>query len=144
MSASSKLSNSVKALCFLAKHYPAPQNSASISRDTGINASKLRRHLSALAKAGILRTTQGSSGGFMLEKEPADIHLQEIYCALEDRKAFHLDITHNPDNTVEETTIVNDYFLGFFTEIQVEIEEKMRTIKLSHIINYIADKKEFK
>ncbi|ACN16917.1 hypothetical protein HRM2_38590 [Desulforapulum autotrophicum HRM2] len=141
MSASSKLSNSVKALCFLAKHHPVPQNSACISMDTGINASKLRRHLSALAKAGILRTIQGAAGGFVLKKAPEDIHLQEIYCALEDRKAFHLDITTNPDNTVEETTIVNNYFLDLFTEIQVEIEDKMRTIKLSHIINHISDNK---
>ncbi len=142
MSASSKLSNTVKALCFLAKHHPAPQNSTRISADTGINASKLRRHLSALAKAGIIRTIQGAAGGFMLEKAPGEIHLQEIYCALEDRKAFHLDITTNPDNTVEETTIVNNYFLDLFSEIQVEIEDKMRAIKLSHIINYISDQKE--
>ena len=142
MSASSKLSNSVKALCLLAKHHPEPQNSARISRNTGINASKLRRHLSALAKEGILRTIQGSAGGFVLEKDPADIHLQEIYCALEDRKAFHLDVTTNPDNTVEETAIVNHYFLDLFSEIQVEIEDKMRKIKLSHIINHISDTKE--
>ncbi|MBI9091060.1 MAG: Rrf2 family transcriptional regulator [Desulfobacterium sp.] len=144
MSASSKLSNTVKALCFLAKHHPVPQNSARISTDTGINASKLRRHLSALAKQGILKTIQGSSGGFVLEKEPSELHLQEIYCALEDRKAFHMDVSTNPDNTVAETTIVNDYFLDLFSEIQVEIEDKMKKIKLSHIINHISDTKELK
>lgn len=138
MSASAKLSNSVKALCFLVKHHPVPQNSNSISIDTGLNASKLRRHLSALAKAGILRTIQGASGGFVLEKDPSDIHLQEIYCALEDRKAFHLNITTNPENRVQETMIVNNYFLDLFDEIQEEIEEKMKKIKLSHIIKHIA------
>ena len=142
MSASSKLSNAVKALCFIAKHYPEPQNSTAISEDTGINASKLRRHLSALSKAGILTSTKGAAGGFMLEKPPGEIHLQEIYCALEDRKAFHLDITTNPDNTVRETHIVNSYFLDLFSEIQEEIEDKMKTIKLSHIINHISTKKE--
>lgn len=144
MSASTKLSNAVKALCFLAKHHPVPQNSATISTDTGINASKLRRHLSALAKTGIVKTIQGSSGGFVLEKDPDEIHLQEIYCALEDRKAFHLDITTNPDNKVEETTIINSFFLDLFSEIQEEIEDKMKTVKLSHIINQISEKKELK
>ena len=43
---------------------------------------------------------------------------------------------------MEATTIVNNYFLDLFAEIQVEIEDKMRAIKLSHIINYISDKKE--
>jgi Rrf2 family protein len=142
MSASSKLSNAVKALCFLAKHYPSPQNSTALSADTGINASKLRRLLSALSKAGILTATKGAAGGFMLLKPPDEIHLQEIYCALEDRKAFHLDVTTNPDNTVQETHIVNNYFLDLFSEIQKEIEDKMRTIKLSQIINHISEKKE--
>lgn len=135
MSASTKLSNSVKALCFLAKHQNEPQNSAIISQHTGINASKVRMLLSALAKAGIVTTLQGSSGGFVLEKDPRGIDLQEIYCALEDRKAFHLDVTTNPDNAVEETFKINGYFQGLFAEIQVEIEDKMKKIKLDQIVN---------
>ena len=137
MSASTKLSNSVKALCFLARCRPEPRTSSAISRYTGINASKVRMLLSALAKAGILETIQGPAGGFVFHKEPSQIHLQEIYCALEDRKAFHLDVTADPDNDREETTLVNGYFLGLFSEIQVEIEEKMKRITLSHIIETI-------
>jgi len=136
MSASTKLSNSVKALCFLAKYQKEPQNSTIISEHTGINASKVRMLLSALGKAGIVKTIQGSSGGFVLEKDPGEIDLQEIYCALEDRKAFHLDVTTNPDNAVEETSKINGYFQGLFADIQVEIEDKMKKIKLDHILNF--------
>lgn len=137
MSASTKLSNSVKALCFLAGCRPEPRTSTAISRHTGINASKVRMLLSALAKEGLLETIQGPAGGFVFHKEPAEIDLQEIYCALEDRKAFHLDVTADPENDREETTLVNGYFLDLFSEIQVEIEAKMKRIKLSHIIDNI-------
>ena len=141
MSASTKLSNSVKALCFLARCRPEPRTSAAISRNTGINASKVRKLLSALAKEGILKTIQGPSGGFMFQKDPSDIHLQEIYCALEDRKAFHLDVTSDPLNDREETTLTNHYFLDLFSEIQVEIEDKMKKITLSHILEEIEIRK---
>jgi len=141
MSASTKLSNSVKALCFLARCMPDPQTSAAISRNTGINASKVRMLLSALAKDGILKTIQGPSGGFLFQKNPSDIDLQEIYCALEDRKAFHLDVTADPLNDREETTLTNHYFLDLFSDIQVEIENKMKNIKLSHILEEIEHRK---
>jgi Rrf2 family protein len=141
MSASTKLSNSVKALCFMARTWPEPQTSSAISRYTGINASKVRMLLSALAKGGLLKTIQGPSGGFLFLKNPMEIDLQEIYCALEDRKAFHLDVTADPENDKQETTLVNGYFLDLFADIQVEIEAKMKKIKLSHIIEEIDNRK---
>lgn len=137
MSASTKLSNSVKALCFLVRHGTDPQSSATISQNTGINASKIRKLFSGLAKNGIVKTTQGSSGGFILARSPADIHLQEIYCAIEDRKAFHLDVTKLPQGELGETAAINDYFLDLFNDIQVEIENKMRYITLANIADDI-------
>lgn len=134
MSASTKLSNSVKALCFLAQSGPNPRNSAEISSHTGVNASKLRKLLADLAKESIVKTIQGPSGGFMLGKEPCDIHLQDIYCALEHQKAFHLDVSENPKQEMPQAAMVNLFFLDLFNEIQVEIEDKMKEITLSHIL----------
>ncbi len=140
MSASTKLSNSVKALCFLAHSGPEPHNSAEISKHTGVNASKLRKLLSELANDNIVKSIQGPSGGFMLAKDPSDIDLQAIYCTLEDRKAFHLDVTENPDRERPQASLVNLFFQDFFSGIQVDIEEKMKKITLSHILNQIAGK----
>ena len=140
MSASTKLSNSVKALYFLAMHSPEPQSSNTISKSTGVNASKIRKLLSDLAKVGIVTTTQGARGGFVLARQPQDIHLQEIYCAIEDRKAFHLDVTeiHGKKHAAEG---VNVYFLQLFSDIQVEIEDKMRKISLKSIMENISSSK---
>ena len=135
MSASTKLSSAVKALCYLANSYPVPKNSLQISNFTGINASKLRKILSMLVKNKIVESTYGMSGGFVIKKSPKELHLQEIYCAIEDRKAFHLHIAKLNDKKLTESIKLNNYFLALFEDIQIDIENKMRKISLQSIIN---------
>jgi Rrf2 family protein len=138
MSASTKLSNSVKALCFLAASSPEPQSSKTISANTGVNASKVRKLLSDLAGINVVTTTKGASGGYLLARPPKEIHLQEIYCAIEDRKAFHLDVTAPAGPERADTASVNTYFLDLFGEIQEEIEEKMRNITLESVLEAVS------
>ena len=134
MSASTKLSTAVKALCQLASAHPAAMNSAEISLATGLNASKIRRVLSMLARADIVRSERGLSGGFTLRKHPAELHLQEIYCAIEDRKAFHLDVRSAESAESVHASNINRYMLDLFADIQVDIEDKMRSITLHSIL----------
>lgn len=136
MSASTKLSTSVKALCYLAKE-AKPKNSTEIAASIGINASKLRKLLSMLGKSGIVKSDSGMLGGFSLAKNPKDIHLQEIYCAIEDRKAFYLNV--NDDNLKKNGSSekINYFFLDMFSQIQVEIENKMKDITLKSVLDKI-------
>ena len=87
-----------------------------------------------LGKAGIVKSDSGMLGGFSLSKKPEDIHLQEIYCAIEDRKAFYLNV--NDDNLEENgaSEKINYFFLDLFSQIQIEIENKMTGITLKSII----------
>jgi Rrf2 family protein len=140
MSASTKLSAAVKALTFLAKDYPLPRNSLEISVRTGINASKLRKILSMLVKKGIVESAYGTAGGFRLKKRPSEIHLQEIYCAVEDRKAFHLDVSRSNGKISPESSKLNVYFLDLFSTIQIDIEERMKKISLQSVIDKINKK----
>ncbi len=143
MSASTKLSSSVKALCFLAETYPIPRSSKEIADHTGINASKLRQLLSMLSKSNIVQSEQGTKGGFLLFKDPKKINLQEIYCSIEDRKAFHLDVVdHNGnDKKLHDYTT---YFLNLFAEVQIDIETKMMNISVDSIMNSLGIKSNFK
>ena len=136
MSASTKLSSSVKALYFLSNQ-DKPRNSSEIAMATGINASKLRRLLSMLGKNGIVKSDNGVRGGFMLNKQPDQIHLQEIYCAIEDRKAFYLNVNRENLSGNTNSKKINSYFLNLFSEIQVDIEDKMKSITLKTIIDNI-------
>ena len=144
MSASTKLSTAVKALCYLAESHPEPKSSAMISSRIGVNASKLRKLLSMLTKNNIVESTQGISGGFLLKKDPKVLHLQEIYCAIEDRKAFHLDVNYTKGEEQKETAKFNNYFLDLFAVVQVEIEDKMRGITLSNILKNVGMNSSYK
>lgn len=135
MSASTKLSTSVKALCYLVQVSPKPASSLELAEAIGINSSKLRRILSMLTKNGIVESNQGTLGGFRLKKSPSEIHLQEIYCAIEDRKAFHLDVQRESIKKNSLPEKLNSYFLDLFAEVQVDIEDKMKKITLQSIIN---------
>lgn len=134
MSASTKLSSSVKALCFLAESHPMAKTSKEIAENTGINASKLRKLLSLLSQNKIVESNQGTKGGFLLLKAPETIDLQEIYCAIEDRKAFHLKVH---DIVGEDKYDYLGYFDNLFSTIQVDIENKMTNISLASIMNYL-------
>jgi len=136
MSASTKLSTSVKALCLLAEVFPGSRTSSQISRKTGVNASKIRWLLSKIARIGIVESTKGIRGGFRLNRHPGDIHLQEIYCAIEDRKAFHLHVNDIPSPR-EPGTRINGFFLDLFADIQQDIEDKMRKITLDEVMEVV-------
>ena len=90
-----------------------------------------------LVKNRIVESNSGSAGGFKLKKDPSEIHLQEIYCAVEDRKAFHLDVRKDSIKKNSLPEKVNKYFLDLFAEVQVDIEDKMKKITLQSIINII-------
>ncbi|NOX18536.1 MAG: Rrf2 family transcriptional regulator [Chlorobi bacterium] len=143
MSASTKLSASVKALCYLAETYPVPQNSRIISEKIGVNASKLRQLLSLLNNGRIVKSEKGAAGGFRLTKSPKKIDLQEIYCAIEDRKAFDLH-TNDSEKNLWRSAEINNFFLGLFAEIQVDIEKKMKKIKLSDLLQKVEIQSNYK
>lgn len=65
----------------------APARAASSSHlaaSIGANAVVVRRVLSSLAAAGLVRTKAGASGGAWLAKKPGKIRLDEIYAAVEE------------------------------------------------------------
>ena len=145
MSASTKLSTSVKALSFLALTHPEPQSSKAISDAVSANASKLRQLLSMLTKYNIVDSAKGTSGGFILVKDPKVIHLQEIYCSIEDRKAFHLHVRSAQENQeIEMSEKFNTFFLDLFAEVQVDIENKFRRITLAQIMKKLNIKNNYK
>ena len=144
MSASTKLSTSVKALCYLAQAYPEAKSSAEIALHINVNASKLRKLLSMLVKNDLVESAKGTAGGFLLKRQPSSIHLQEIYCSIEDRKAFHLDVNRKNIHRDNVAVKFNDFFLDLFADIQIDIEDKMRHITLNTIMKRTGIKYSYK
>jgi Rrf2 family protein len=143
MSASTKLYTAVRSLVHLAETHPVPQSSAQISEVTGIHSSKIRKILSFMVKGNLVSSEKGNNGGFILNKAPKQITLQEIYCDIEDRKAFHLDVSQKYKKS-KETEDFNKYFLGLFSDIQIQIESKMSKITLADILKNFNKTTSFK
>jgi len=96
-----------------------------------------------LVRQEIVRSAHGTKGGFLLQQNPKEIDLQEIYCVIEDRKAFHLDVNKSSGESKNRTVLFNNYFLDLFADVQIEIENKMRKIPLTTILRKMGIKYRF-
>lgn len=134
MSASQKLSTAVKALCYLAKEFPEAKTSTEIATAIGVNASKLRQILSSLMNAEIVGSTKGAHGGFYLTQDFTALSLYQIYSSLEDRKVMDFDVADASSAMDAEVQNYNNYFYDFYANIQKQIEEQMKSVKLAQII----------
>ena len=88
MSASKKLANSVKALIYLAEHFPEPKQSTDIAEEIESNASKIRQLLSRLVKAELVESIKGSQGGFRLKNNLKTFTCKIFIVQLKIRKFF--------------------------------------------------------
>lgn len=73
-----------------------PATSEWIAGSVNTNPVVIRRLLSALAKAGLVRSLRGSTGGSLLARQPQDITLLDIARAVEEDEAPALH--HQPPN----------------------------------------------
>jgi Rrf2 family transcriptional repressor of oqxAB len=136
MAASKKLSLAVKALYVLDRHLNVPLSSNQIAAELEVNSSKLRRILSMLVKSNLVESTQGTSGGFVLKRKAQSISLQEVYCSVEEKKAFYLDV-HDHEDLNSSSSKMNSFFYDLFADVQVAIENKMSKISLKDVVDKI-------
>ena len=80
----------------LAMHREAPATSERIAGSVNTNPVVVRRILSALSKAGLVRSQRGIAGGSTLAKAPGAISLLDLYRAVDEHEtpATH----HQPPN----------------------------------------------
>lgn len=88
-----------------------------------------------MVKAGLLRSVKGTKGGFELALSPLQIDLQMVYCAIEDRRAFHLNVADCEIAANPISVHINTFFNRLFLDIQEDIENKMKKISIQSIIN---------
>jgi len=89
-----------------------------------------------LVKSGLVKSHYGTAGGFVLRKAIEEIHIQEVYCAVEEKKAFRLDV-HEHSDANGSTSKLNGYLLGFFDDVQGIIEKHMRGVTLADVLKSV-------
>lgn len=88
MATNSRFAIAVHTLALMANHEDQPLKSESIASFVKTNPVVIRRLLPELAKANLVETQPGASGGSRLKKKPEEISLWEIYQAVETEAAF--------------------------------------------------------
>lgn len=79
---SSRFAVAIHILTVLGLYTDKPVSSELIASSVNTNAVHIRRILSNLKQAGLIRTTRGSQGGYLLARSTGEISLREVHCAL--------------------------------------------------------------
>jgi Rrf2 family protein len=66
-----------------------PHNVTSLTEETGASKHHIAKVMQRLVKAGLLKSTRGPAGGFVLVKPAKDITLLEIYEVIEGKVSLH-------------------------------------------------------
>jgi Rrf2 family protein len=90
MLSSSRFAMTVHALCVLAKSGKGPVCSTYIAQSVHTNPVVIRRLMTQLERAQLVKSTAGRSGGFELFGDPRDLTLADIYSVVEDDNVFRM------------------------------------------------------
>lgn len=63
-----------------------PQRTTMIAEKEGLSRDYVEKILFQLRKAGVVKSTRGINGGYILEKDPKDISIGEVLQALSEKK----------------------------------------------------------
>lgn len=91
MLSSSRFIVAVHAMSVLARFTgKGPVCSAMVAESVHTNPVVIRRLMTELEKAGLVRSVAGRSGGFELNRDPSSITLADVYFAVEDENVFRM------------------------------------------------------
>src|SRR3954447_4075971 len=139
MRVSSKADYGVRALFDLAMHFgQGPIQSRDIAARQGISEAYLHQVLSALGRAGVVKSTRGPLGGHELVREPSEISLWDVIVTLDgyDRRAHpHLSHGEAHDPVHDTWHELQERSVDFLQSITLEtLVERMRS--QSPALNY--------
>jgi Rrf2 family protein len=111
---SSRVEYALLALLELASHHPkeSPLTVNEITASGEIPERYLDQILAVLRRAGIVQSLRGAKGGYLLAKEPWQITLLEVFCALEG------DGSRQTPKVAESVTIEKTAVLEIWQEVR--------------------------
>ena len=138
MKYSTKLSDAVHIVVFIAINPEINLSSNTIATSVQTNPSFVRQIMMKLKKAGLMSSINGHAKP-SLAKHPKEITLLDIYKAVEGNKPLlHLDTHTNPDCRVGVN--IQLALQDYYDEIQKETEKHMSSITLQNIIELYQKK----
>ena len=138
MKYSTKVSDAVHILSFIALNPKGSLSSGSIAESLHTNPGCVRQLMSALRRAGLLSSVKGHPTP-SLARDPASITLFDVYRAVEGSKPLlHLDTHTNPECGVG--IYIQLSLQDYFDQIQETAENEMKQISLLDILRHYHEK----
>lgn len=133
MKYSTKLSDAVHIMVFIAVTPDSDLSSTAIAASIQTNPGFVRQIMMKLRKAGLMDSVTGHAKP-SLSKSASEISLLDIYKAVEgDKPLLHLDTHTNPDCGVGVN--IQLALQNYYREIQQTAENKMEAISLQDIVD---------
>ncbi len=133
MAANSRFAVAVHAAAVLACHCGEYVTSDLIASSVNTNPVVVRRIISALAKAGIVESCLGKSGGSKLAKKPQSITLLDIYHAVEGEGLFA--VHRKPENKrCPVSCCMKDVLPRVFEAAEKSVETTFKRTTLADVI----------
>ncbi len=138
MKYSTRLSDAVHILAFIALNPNGSLSSSSIAESIHTNPGCVRQLMSALRRAGLISSVKGHPRP-ALTRIPALITLLDVYRAVEGEKPLlHLDTHTNPECGVG--IYIQLSLQDFFDQIQESAEKEMKSVTLQDILERYQEK----
>ena len=138
MKYSTRLSDAVHILAFIALYPDCDLTSNKLAESIQTNPAYVRQLMSALRKGGLLVSVKGHPRP-ALAREPEKITLLDAYRAVEGNKPLlHQDIHTNPACGVGVN--IQLVLRDCYDLVQARAEEAMRSITLQEILNHYTEK----
>lgn len=133
MSKSTQLVTASYIASYVGAAYPAQVNTDSIAKVVNTHPSRVRRLVSKLVKAGILRSHRGSAGGVALSKEADQVTLADIYDAVQEQPILCIGV-HEIDSEEGGKAFLSPTFENLYQGLESKMRHDLQKIKLSDLV----------
>jgi Rrf2 family protein len=133
MATSSRFAISVHVLSLMAGAHGDPVKSEYAAGSVNTNPVVIRRILSALARAGIVSTQPGGTGGSRLVRSPEEITLLDVYRAVEPGDLFAMH-RHPPNPKCPVGLHIQKVLAGALDKAQAAMENQLAATTLAQIM----------
>jgi Rrf2 family protein len=129
---SSKFSVALHVLAHLVEA-TEPQTSEQLAACVGTNPVVVRRTLAGLRAAGVVASSRGAGGGWVLARDAADITLRDVYAALGERLLVAIDVAGpgSPDGGCRIQRAVSGTLDDFLDDAEALLAARLSRITLA-------------
>lgn len=133
----SEFTIAVHSLVFLA-HLPGHMASSElIATNVATNPARIRKIMGCLRKKGFVKTKEGVGGGYILDCDPQEVTLAQIYRTVSSKMLQPHWCTGNPEETCPISSNTQEVMNQIFNEAEIYFEKYLDQITIHSVLQKI-------